>query len=367
MKVFSLRASAEPEPVTGDGCSGGDPWVGSHLTGVRRVPASREGRVGPRGLVTPSRVTPHRGGASAQARGQTCRVRGERAIGLFACRCPRHRCGESPPKAHHLTGPGDADPVGRCALCDESSGALTPPELGLPADSLDGVGWLCPAPVQRSAARGGIARRPGPFHQSPAGLGGPGCGHRPLRAPLTRGRRGREHAQALPACAGGSEPAAVAHCSPPRDGHGPWPSAPGLQGFDHRGQPPRLHGIVACVVETLESRGVFGDGSDLCVKDEVVRWCGADPCREPPELGGAPCGPADRAEIVSEPARVEAKRGVLKSAEGLCTCARAVASGGIVHVGDLDDGESTRARQPGPWPGVPAVGCAAVSGLLRHA
>jgi hypothetical protein len=37
-------SSAEPEPVRDDGCSCCYPWVGDHLTGGRRVPASLEAR-----------------------------------------------------------------------------------------------------------------------------------------------------------------------------------------------------------------------------------------------------------------------------------------------------------------------------------
>jgi hypothetical protein len=38
--VFVLGASEMPEPVRADGCSGGSPWDGDHLTCIRRVPAS---------------------------------------------------------------------------------------------------------------------------------------------------------------------------------------------------------------------------------------------------------------------------------------------------------------------------------------
>ena len=42
---FVLGASERPEPVRYDGGSCGYPWVGSHLTGIRRGPASLEARV----------------------------------------------------------------------------------------------------------------------------------------------------------------------------------------------------------------------------------------------------------------------------------------------------------------------------------
>jgi hypothetical protein len=63
---------------------------------------------------------------------------------------------------------------------------------------------------------------------------------------------------------------------------------------------------------------------------------------------------------------VESTRGVRKIAEGIFTGPSAVSYGFIFDCGDIDPGEITRARQPGQWPGVPAVGFAAVTGLLGN-
>ena len=76
-------------------------------------------------------------------------------------------------------------------------------------------------------------------------------------------------------------------------------------------QAPRLHVILEFVFEPLEAFAVFGNGSDLCLKDDVLRWCGADHFREPPEMGRAPSGPAGVAEIVSEHKGFEAQLGEL--------------------------------------------------------
>jgi hypothetical protein len=83
-------------------------------------------------------------------------------------------------------------------------------------------------------------------------------------------------------------------------------------------------------------------------------------------MGRAPGGPAGVAAIVSESERFEVNLGVLQIAAGIGTGPSAVASGCIVHVGDIAHAESTRARPPGPWPGVPAVGLDAVTGLLGN-
>jgi hypothetical protein len=211
-----------------------------------------------------------------------------------------------------------------CAFSHESSVALTPPDLGLPADILDDLGWLFPSPWQMSADLGGIAGGPGAFHQSLSGLGVTSFGQSNLLAPRTRGIRCRDHAQAWHQCSGGIDTAEVAHFSHHRDGHGALLTAPGLKSFDHRVHTPRFHVLLACWFETLESFAVFGDGSDIFVKDDLVRWCRADHCSEPPEMGRAPMGPAGVADIVSASERVASTRSVLKMAEGLFTCPRAV-------------------------------------------
>jgi hypothetical protein len=65
---FLLGASEKTEPAICDGCSCCYPWVGSHLTCRRRVPASLSARVSWTSLSTLPRVTPHRGGAFSDAR-----------------------------------------------------------------------------------------------------------------------------------------------------------------------------------------------------------------------------------------------------------------------------------------------------------
>jgi len=157
-----------------------------------------------------------------------------------ALRCHRNRCGHGPQKAHHRTGQGHGDSGGMLTFGHESSGALTPPDLGRPAEILDDLGWFCPSQVQLSADLSGIAVRPGAFHQRPAGLGVTGCGTRTLLAPRTRGRLCRDQAHAFHPCSGEIDTAAVANCRHHRDGHGeitrarqpgPWHGVPAV-GFD---------------------------------------------------------------------------------------------------------------------------------------
>ena len=178
--------------------------------------------------------------------------------------------------------------------------AFPQPALGLPADVLENLGLAFEAQLQRLADRGGRAIGPGACHERPSGMGVPGFGNRPRLAPRPCGVLRRDHAQELHQRSWGSETAELANCCPQSDGDGALHTAQGLQGLDHRGQAPRLHGLLPCLCETLEACGVCGHGTDLGLQDEVVRWCLTHDCRAPPARGGAPGGPARVAAIVSE-------------------------------------------------------------------
>jgi hypothetical protein len=150
------------------------------------------------------------------------------------------------------------------------------------------------------ADRGGRAVRPGACDQRPSGRGIPGCGNRPLLAPRTRGRRRREHAQALHERSGSLKARQGAAFRHGGDRTSALHAPQGLAGLDHRVQAPRLHVSWPCLFKTLEAFGVFGHGTDICLQDAVLRRGRADHCREPPERGGAPGGPSRVADIVSE-------------------------------------------------------------------
>ena len=92
---------------------------------------------------------------------------------LVVLRCYRDRSGHGPHEARQLTGHSHGDHVGVLASGDESSVALTEPDLGFPTDLLDDVGWLFASQLQMSAHLGGVAIRPGAFDKSPSGMGTP--------------------------------------------------------------------------------------------------------------------------------------------------------------------------------------------------
>ena len=288
------------------------------------------------------------------------------ALGPCAGRCDWNLLGHGPQASHALTGHGDGDDVRMLASCPTLSVAFAQPDLGLPADVLDHLGLFVASPWEMATDRGGRAGRPGAFDQSLAGMGSPGFGHGPLLAPRTRGIFGRDQAQALHQVSWALETGEVATCCHHGDGHRAWHATQSLQGFDPRVHTPGVHVILPCLCEPLEACSRCVHRTDICLQDDVWRRWGADHCREPPEMGRAPGGSAGGAEIVSEQAGFAAKLGGLASAEGLFTGPREITHGFLVHRGDTDRSAITRARQAGPWYGVPAVRCDPVTGLVGH-
>jgi hypothetical protein len=84
------------------------------------------------------------------------------------------------------------------------------------------------------------------------------------------------------------------------DRHGELDTAPSLERVDHRVEAPRCDRFFACLFETLEPCGVFGDRSDIGLEDDWLSGCGTDDLCEPPEMGRAPGGPARLADILAQ-------------------------------------------------------------------
>ena len=215
---------------------------------------------------------------------------------------------------------------------------------------------------------GRIAVRPGAFDQSLAGMGIPGFGHRPLLAPLPGGVFRGDQAQKFHAVLLGyrtrvRSPSAATMVTATVH----WHAAQGLEGFDHRVEAPALPVLLACVFETLEAFGVFGDGTDICLKDDGLRRCRADALPRATGDGPGSSWPGRGADIVSEQEGLQTKLGVFEITEGIFTGPGEVAHGFVFDLGDIDRGEITRASQAGQLHGVPAVGFDAVTGFFGNA
>ena len=81
--------------------------------------------------------------------------------------------------------------------CAELPIRVSQAHLGLPAHVLDRLGELFQAELQVSTDLGRVAIGPGPFHQSPPGMGMPGLRDASLASALATGIFRRRQAQIL--------------------------------------------------------------------------------------------------------------------------------------------------------------------------
>jgi hypothetical protein len=123
------------------------------------------------------------------------------------------------------------------------------------------------------------------------------------------------------------------------DGHDAWHTPQGLEGLDHEMQAPRLHLCLQFRFAPLEVCGRLMNRTDVCLKDDVLNRCQTDDCREPPQVGWAPIGPARISDILSEQEGFETELGILEIADSVFTRPGEVADGFIFCVWDRDQGE----------------------------
>jgi len=93
------------------------------------------------------------------------------------------------------------------------------------------------------------------------------------------------------------------------------------------------------LVPTPEALGVLRDGTDVCLQDDVLCRGGTDDCREPPEVGRAPIGPARIADILAEHEGFASERGLFEIAARIFARPREIPDRFIVHCGDIHGGE----------------------------
>jgi hypothetical protein len=157
------------------------------------------------------------------------------------------------------------------ASCHELSVACTPPDLGLPADVLDHLGWCFQAQLQRSTDIGRIPIGPGPFDQDASGMGVTSFGDGTLPALIPRGIFRGDQAQAFHQLSWGIGTGEIAHVGHHGHGCGTLHPAQGLKGVDHRVQAPRFDLLLQFLLQTLEPFGVFVNRGDVCLKDDWLR------------------------------------------------------------------------------------------------
>jgi hypothetical protein len=244
--------------------------------------------------------------------------------------------------------------------------ALAPSPWRLPADGLEGLGALRQAQWAMATDLGRITRGPGACQQRPAGMRVPGLGERALAAARTAGRCRRRPASGTHPLSGGIKAGQVPQCGHGGDGDGAREPAQGLEGLDPWRQAPGMPRLWQGLRETLEAFGVPGHGQDVCLEDDGLGRCGADPVREPAPLGWPPSGLASRASVVPQPEGCEAPCGALEIAERLLTCAPEVPHGVVLPVRDRDGGQFASAHEAGELGRVTASGVPPGTGLLGH-
>ena len=163
-----------------------------------------------------------------------------------------------------------------------------------------------------SADFGGIAIRPGPFHERATGMGIASFGEGPLPASLTAGILRGDETQEFRHLSGVIEAGEVSPFRHGGHGHGKLDATQGLERFDDRMQPPGFGLVLELLFETPQAFRVFVDGADLFLKDHVLSGGGTDHLSEPPEVGRAPGGTARVADIVPEQEGVETALGRLE-------------------------------------------------------
>jgi hypothetical protein len=111
----------------------------------------------------------------------------------------------------------------------------------------------------------------------------------------------------------------VTHFGHQSDGNSALHPTQGLQGVDHRGQPPGVDVLMQFLFKALEMFAMFAHGTDIFLKNDLVSRRGTDDLREPPQVGRTPIGAAGVTDIVSEQEGFETKFGIFAIADGIFT------------------------------------------------
>jgi hypothetical protein len=165
---------------------------------------------------------------------------------------------------------------------------------------------------------------------------------------------------------GGIQTRQVTDLSHGGHGHGARDATQGLQGFHHRVEAPSFDPRLEFLVEPLEAFGVFRNGADIFLKDDLLRWGRTDDLREPSEMGRVPGGLASVADIVTQHEGFETELGVFQIAAGICTRPCESATSFLFDLGDIDESAVPRAGQSGQLYGVSAIRFDSITGLFGN-
>ena len=321
-------------------------------------------------LFTPSRGPPHRGCTSSDGLGNlTWKPLGTLDAGTIQppyLGDDRNLLGHGPHKRDQLTGYRHHDLMRVFPPCAELPLAFTQADLCLPTRVLDRLGELFQAELQVPTQFRRVAIGPGPFDQSPTGMGMASLRDASLASALAPRIFRRRQAQRLHEWSGVLEAGEIAEFRDGGERPGKLHATEGLERVHHRAEPPGGDLLVEFLVKTLEPVGVLGDRPDICLEDDGRCWGGTDPLAEPAEVSRAPGGPTGLAEIMPPQKRFQAQCSRLEMVARIVTRAAQVTNGFVLDGWDIDRRESPRAQQPRQWHRIPPVGVHAVAGLCGH-
>jgi hypothetical protein len=143
--------------------------------------------------LTPTRVVPHRGGASSAKRFQPGFPLRERTSAVRCLRREGNFPGNGPHKGNQFSRNSHYDLIGVLAASHELSIPFAQADLRLPTEVLAWFGPLFQPQLEMATDRRRLAVRPRPFNKGPAGMAITGLGDAPLGAPWATGIfRGRQ-------------------------------------------------------------------------------------------------------------------------------------------------------------------------------
>jgi hypothetical protein len=237
--------------------------VGGILPDVR--PSSAGLARGPRlsfSRFTPSRVAPHRGGASPARRAKpggpsNGGTRALRYLSWYAdlLRHGPHECTQFADDGHH-------DLMGVCAPGAPWSIPCAQPHLSLPPDLLKAFGHLFQPSLEMSTPLRRVAIGPGAFAQGASGMGLASLGEAALTTALASGICRRGEAEITSEWAGVVKSDEVSQFGHKGHGDGELHPSQGLEGLDGGGQAPGRYLLLECLLKALEA---FGRKS-LCLR-----------------------------------------------------------------------------------------------------
>jgi hypothetical protein len=308
-------------------------------------------------------MAPNRGCSSADAPAKP-RENGCRTFHGLGLRGQRDLLRHGPHTRTQVPGDGDDDEGSVFPAGAPLPLAFAQADRGLPTASLDGLGPLRQAQWEMPPDFGRVARGPGACEQGSAGLGVAGLRDAALTPPLARGGFGGCEAQGTQELSGGLEAGEVPQCGYGGDRHGALHAPSGLERCDHWGETPGVPLVLACLLQTLETLGVCGNGPDVCLADALRRRGGTDDLAAPPQVGGAPGSPPCLPAILPEEKGGAPQLRGFASAASLFTGPAQGPHRCIVSLGDVDGGKVSRTHQAGQLDGVTPVGCDPIPGLF---